>query len=183
MIKTYKELYEVLNYEKKLHKDGLKENIKQILMATYKNETWKYIKALRYTEYFKYNKKFFVCRILYIFFCRRKNILGRRLNIDCHEGIFDKGVQVFHTNAIIINGYVKIGKNCKLHGNNCIGNDGKNLECPIIGNNVDIGNGAKIIGNIKIADNIKIAAGAVVVSSFEEEGVTIAGIPAKIIKK
>ena len=41
----------------------------------------------------------------------------------------------------------------------------------------------KIIGNVKIADNIKIAAGAVVVNSFMEPGITIAGIPARKINK
>ena len=48
---------------------------------------------------------------------------------------------------------------------------------------MEIGVGAKIIGGVTIADNIKIGAGAVVVSSFYEEGVTIGGVPAKIIKK
>ena len=46
-----------------------------------------------------------------------------------------------------------------------------------------VGAGAKIIGNVKIADNIKIAAGAVVVNSFMEPGITIAGIPARKINK
>lgn len=77
----------------------------------------------------------------------------------------------------------RIGRDCHLHGNNCIGNAGQGLEeCPVIGNNVMLGVGAKVIGAIKIADNIKIAAGAVVVTSFEEEGITIGGIPAKKLK-
>lgn len=45
-----------------------------------------------------------------------------------------------------------------------------------------LGAGAKIIGNVTIADNIKIAAGAVVVCSFFEPGITIAGVPAKKVK-
>ena len=35
-----------------------------------------------------------------------------------------------------------------LHGDNCIGNNGKTEGCPIIGDNVDIGTGAKILGAI-----------------------------------
>ena len=42
--------------------------------------------------------------------------------------------------------------------------------------------GAKIIGGVKIASNITVAAGAVVVNSFDEEGITIGGIPARKIK-
>ena len=36
--------------------------------------------------------------------------------------------------------------------------------------------------NVTIADNIKIAAGAVVVNSFTEPGITIGGIPARRLK-
>jgi serine O-acetyltransferase len=76
-----------------------------------------------------------------------------------------------------------VGENCQLHGSNCIGNDGYALDkCPVIGNNVDIGVGAKILGNITIADNIVIGAGAVVVHSFTEPGITIGGIPARKLK-
>lgn len=45
-----------------------------------------------------------------------------------------------------------------------------------------IGVGAKVIGKVRIANNIKIAAGAVVVTSFDEEGITIGGIPARKLK-
>ena len=47
---------------------------------------------------------------------------------------------------------------------------------------MDIGVGAVIIGNIEIADNIIIGANAVVNKSFKEEGITIAGVPARKIK-
>lgn len=88
---------------------------------------------------------------------------------------------IFHYNVVINAGSI-IGVNCHLHGDNCIGNDGKTDECPRIGDNVSLGVGAKVIGNVTIANNIKIAAGAVVVHSFLEEGITIGGVPAKKIK-
>ena len=72
-----------------------------------------------------------------------------------------------------------IGQGCCLHGNNCIGNDGKSGGAPVIGKNVDIGFGAVIIGDIQIADNCKIGAGAVVVHSCLEEGSTLVGVPAR----
>ena len=53
---------------------------------------------------------------------------------------------------------------------------------PHLGNNVDIGYGAVLIGDITIADDIKIGANAVVNKSFTEPGVTIAGVPAKVVK-
>lgn len=84
---------------------------------------------------------------------------------------------------IIVNAESKVGKNCMLHGDNCIGNNGKTEGCPIIGDNVDIGTGAKILGNIQIANGVKIGAGAVVVKSCLTENATIVGIPAKEIDR
>lgn len=51
----------------------------------------------------------------------------------------------------------------------------------IIGKHVYIGPGAKIFGDIYIADDIAIGANAVVNKSFTTPGITVAGVPAKII--
>jgi serine O-acetyltransferase len=75
-----------------------------------------------------------------------------------------------------------IGKNLHLHGSNCIGNDGKTNACPVIGDNVSLGVGAKVLGNVTIANHIKIGAGAVVLHSFLEEGITVGGVPARKLK-
>lgn len=53
---------------------------------------------------------------------------------------------------------------------------------PTIGDNVYIGPGAKLFGAIEIANDVAIGANAVVTKSFTESNITIAGIPAKIIK-
>ena len=107
---------------------------------------------------------------------------GERLGFDFHGYNIPNGLQLYHAN-IVINSRSKIGKNLHLHGENVIGNNGKEQSCPTIGDNVMIGAGAKIFGNITIADNIKIGAGAIVVNSFIEEGITIAGIPARKVSK
>ena len=93
--------------------------------------------------------------------------------------VFEPGITIYHHGTIIINGNAAIGQGCCLHGNNCIGNDGKSGGAPVIGKNVDIGFGAVIIGDIQIADNCKIGAGAVVVHSCLEEGSTLVGVPAR----
>ena len=54
--------------------------------------------------------------------------------------------------------------------------------CPTIGDNVFIGTNSCILGNVKIGNNVVIAAGAVVVHDVPDN-VTVAGIPAKIIKE
>ena len=92
-----------------------------------------------------------------------------------------RNVRFFHSN-VVINKNAKIGDNVIFHGNNCIGNNGKNpLKCPTIGNNVDVGYGATIIGDITIADDVIIGANSLVNKSFNENGIIIAGVPAKKI--
>lgn len=90
-------------------------------------------------------------------------------------------MQICHYGSVIINCNARIGENCKIHGQVCIGNDGITNTAPIIGNNVDIGVGAKVIGNVIIADNVRIGAGAIVTKSCEEKGATLVGIPASPI--
>lgn len=142
----------------------------------------KYLVYLRKQEYYQNINGSVKNKMLALFYERKKNKIGNVLGFYIEANCFDEGLVIFHHGSIIINPNAKIGKNCRLHGNNCIGNDGLTGECPEIGNNVDIGFGAVIIGDVKIADDIIIGANAVVNKSFEEQGITIAGVPAKRVK-
>lgn len=141
---------------------------------------WKYMKLLRREEYYAEKGNF----ILSTFYRIRKNRLGRKLGYTIHKNVFGQGLRLWHYGNIVVNAEARVGKNCTLHGNNCIGNNGlPNGKSPIIGDNVDIGLGAIVIGDVRIANNVTIAAGAVVVRSVEEENVVVAGVPAKIVKR
>lgn len=135
----------------------------------------------RKTDFYSAKKGSFISRILYLYYVSKKNRLGEKLGIEVNTSNIEPGLLIYHYN-IVINESSKIGENCHLHGNNCIGNDGKSQLCPVIGDHVSLGFGATVIGNVTIANHIKIAAGAVVVHSFLEEGITIGGIPARKIK-
>ena len=144
---------------------------------------WQYQKLLRKTEYHYNNKAMSLWHSINYLVCRRrKNRLGAKLGIEIWENSFAEGLQIHHSGNIVVNGNSRIGKNCQLHGSNCIGNDGKSAEAPVIGDNVEIGVGAKIIGGITLADDIKIGAGAIVLTSFTERGITIGGIPARKLR-
>lgn len=183
MIKTFRDLREYLNYEKKLYvHPGIKEKILDIATNMPNLKIWTYVRTLRKTEFFYNNRNNPLFAIMYILYRRRKNNLGLRLGIEIFENCFDKGLCIYHAGNIVVNGSAKIGKDCKLHGSNCIGNSGTSPDNPVIGDNVRLGVGAKIIGGIEIADNTIVAAGAVVVHSFTETDTVIAGIPAKKIK-
>lgn len=145
-------------------------------------EIFKWAKFMRKAEYYgKYSKTIFG-KIKCLIYGRKMNIQGNKLGFFISTGCFGEGVKIFHKGDIVINYRSVIGDGCVLHGDNCIGNNGKDLACPVLGKNVDVGIGAKIIGGITIADDIKIGANAVVTKSFTEPGITIAGVPAIKIK-
>lgn len=182
MIQTKTELKKVLKYEKNLY---FKNQNKWLSYVTGDVVTriYRYMVLLRKTEYYhnvSNEKK--ICKLLYLIYRRRKNVLGIKLGLEMWDNSIEQGLLIYHAGNVVINGGAYIGKNCKLHGDNCIGNNGRTYECPVIGENVRIGVGAKVIGDIYIADNITVAAGAVVVDSFYEPGITIGGVPARRIK-
>lgn len=102
-------------------------------------------------------------------------------------GDIDGGLYVGHATAgcIVVNGGVKIGKNCNIHHGVTIGVrkrsiKGLGLGIPKIGDNVYIGPGAKVFGGIKIGNNVAIGANAVVTHDVPDNAV-VGGVPAKII--
>lgn len=177
MINSKKELKEVLAKEFVLYfgeKDKFRF-LKLFLLRDHDYLIWKFVRLLRCTEY-HYNVNH---KIRYYFYERRKNKVGAFLGLTLFQNTIDSGLKIYHYGSIMINGNARIGKNCQLHGDNCIGNKGIfDQKAPTIGNNVDIGVGAKIIGSVHIADNVKIGANAVVVKSCEHKGAVLVGIPA-----
>lgn len=117
-----------------------------------------------------------------------KYLLFRKMikfGIEIHPGTkIGKGFYIGHWGGIVINPSVVIGENCNISQGVTIGvvNGGKKVGTPIIGDRVYIGPGVKIIGNIKIGNDVSIGANAVVVSDVPD-GVTVGGIPAKIISQ
>ena len=181
MITSRKELKRVLGIEQKMYLGGASFFHKIRLYFT--NESlyriWMFVKYLRKCEYWR-NKKSFISKAMLALARRRKNKLGLMLGIEIKENSFDEGLLIYHGN-IVVNRDSKIGKNCKLHGMNCIGNNGKDQGCPSLGNNVDLGIGSSVIGRVNIADNTIIGAGAVLVKNVEDADGCYVGVPARKI--
>lgn len=127
-------------------------------------------------------QKSLVGKLSYLYYTRKRNKVAPKRNIWL-QGKIGKNPKLFHGN-VIVNQYAVVGDNVIFHGNNCIGNNGKNeLSCPVIGDNVEFGYGACVFGDVFVANNTVIAAGAIVVKDIVEENSIVGGIPAKIIKR
>lgn len=173
-----KELKALLKKEQKIYGiSSQKEYIKKALLCDHDYLLYKYLKQLRLLEYYYGRNK-----ILFQIYQRRKNKMGAKLGITIWHNCVGEGLRIWHYGSIVVNGHAKIGENCQLHGENCIGNKGDfDKAAPVLGDNVDVGIGAKVIGDIYIANNVKIGANAVVTKSCYKEGATLVGVPAREI--
>lgn len=143
---------------------------------------WKYEILLRKSEYYKNCKHDLLSKIMFKFYNKCRLKIGIRCGFEIPLNVCGKGLSIAHIGTIIINSGTKIGENCRMHvGVNIGTRAGLVNSAPTIGNNVYIAPGAKLFGKIEIADNIVIGANAVVNKSFTENGIAIAGVPAKKI--
>ena len=173
----------IIKYEKNKYFKTKKEYIKNMLLNTDDFCIWKFQKKLRKAEKYmikSYNNPIY--KICYYFLKKRRIKLGRKFGITISEGVFEEGLRIYHLGNIVVNPNAHIGKNCIIVGNLCIGNVKGENTAPVLKDNVMLGWGCTLIGNIVIETNVKVAAGAVVTKSVLQSNVTVAGIPAKIIK-
>lgn len=141
----------------------------------------RYLRYMRKEEFYFNVRKGKVGKVFGLFYLRKKNCLGNKLGFKIPRNTFGPGLTIFHHGEIIVNESAKIGANCRLHGGNCIGNDGIKDCSPRIGNDLDLGIGAKIIGDVYLGNFVRVGANAVITKSFDEDSITVAGIPARKI--
>lgn len=183
-IKNRAELRKILNSDRELYFGGIGsyQRILKKIKGHPDYYAWKYVRQMRITSYFYTKRKSNVIyAFLYLYHSRLFFSKGRKLGIESGENVFDEGLRIYHTQGIVVNGNARVGKNCYLYGNNCIGNNGILPACPQIGDGVRICVGAKVIGDVVLANGVIVSAGAVVVKSCLEENAILAGVPAKII--
>lgn len=183
MIDTRKKLNECLEIEENLYRAiGYKGKLHAFVTQCEIGKLYRFIEVLRKDEFYSNTRKGVLGKIKHLYYRRVHNKLGIQLGISIPVNTFGKGLLIYHSQGIIVHMDARCGKYCKLHGLNCIGNNGKetgDVNAPILGNGVDIGVGASIIGAIQIASNTKVAAHALVCKSCLEEGSTLIGIPAE----
>lgn len=109
---------------------------------------------------------------------RQKNRIGSRYGVEIPANVFDKGLKIYHFQNIIVNAGSKIGKNCSVIGNVCIGgkNGGKGAQ---IGDDCELGVFSAVIGDLVLGNNVKVGAGAIVTKSFPKDNIVLVGVPAR----
>lgn len=182
MIDTKEKLKECLEIERKLYVDiGYKGKLHGFVTQCEVSKIYRFIEVLRKDEFYSNVRHGILSRVAQVYYRRLHNKLGNLLGISIPNNTFEKGLLIYHSHGIIVHKEAHCGEYCKLHGMNCIGNDGKESndnDAPQIGNNVDLGVGASIIGKVKIANNVRIAANALVCKSCLDEGSVLIGVPA-----
>lgn len=147
----------------------------------FKDDIWKYEIILRKAEYWKNCFKFPLNKVggLYARILAR---LGKKCGGFCiHPGNFESGLSIAHYGPIVVNITARIGKNCRIHEGVTIGATGGSDLSAHIGDNCFLATGCKIIGDITLGNDIAVGANAVVTRSFIEDGITLAGVPARKI--
>lgn len=115
--------------------------------------------------------------------------LSLRLGFSISLNALGPGVSLPHYGPLMIHQDACIGRNCRIHIGTVIAGSAvimdpsevPEYDAPIVGDNVYFGPGVKMSGPMVIGDNCVIGANSVVTRSIPQNGVTIAGFPAKIV--
>ena len=159
---------------------SLKEKIKELVQPV---STWRFQKSLRKFEYYSNCKTDILSKIYTKYLSYKFQKISLKLGYSIPINVFGPGLCILHYGTIVVNSKARVGKNCKMEVCVNIGASGGLPEAPQIGDNVYIAPGVKIYGNIELGNNIAISANSTVNKSFQEDGILIAGSPAKKIKE
>jgi serine O-acetyltransferase len=140
---------------------------------------------LRLQEYLINSGQPALLRIPFLVWFRRLSV---RLGFSVGPNIFGPGLAIVHYGLLVLDPTTRIGRNCRIHMGVHIGGAAKfvakeemHLHSPKIGDNAYIGPGAKLYGPVHLGNNCTIGANAVVTRSIEGDGLTLAGVPARVI--
>jgi serine O-acetyltransferase len=110
-------------------------------------------------------------------------LFGLEIPAQCEIG---PGLFLPHTTGTVVGAW-RIGANVTIFQGVTLG--AKNADMgfgvalrPEVGNNVTLGAGCKVLGGIRVGDDVTVGANAVVLESVPDN-VTVAGIPARIVRR
>lgn len=176
-INTKEDLRDWLDYELRRYPNYGRYRIYNTLLMSENAVLRRHQILLRKTEYHINSGHRFLSRI----YRMRLELFQMKWRIHIPPNVFGRGLRVMHVGEMHINGRARAGENCTVHAHTSLAAAGFNDGVPSIGSGVVLFMGAIVAGDIHIADNVVIGANSVVTRSVEEENVTVAGNPAKIV--
>jgi serine O-acetyltransferase len=135
-------------------------------------------RVLRIGEYYENCRQDLLGRVALGVLRVRLRVMSERLGFEIPRNVFGPGLSIAHHGTITVNGEATVGANCRIDTQTTIGDIRGGT--PTIGDNVYIASGARILGPVTIGDEAAIGANAVVIHDVPA-GVTVGGIPAKVI--
>ena len=183
MINSKSSLHYYMEEDRKVYhiqaSDSIKTKLKNLL---FRDRFYEYMKCLRKLEYYSNIKSRGGAKYLKYYYAYKLGKMKCRTGIDLDPNVAGAGLHIPH-GKVVINPNAHIGEHCKIYSDVTIGIAGKysHSDAPVIEDRVFIGSGAKIIGNVHIAKGCVIGANAVVTQDILEEGITVAGCPARKI--
>jgi len=122
---------------------------------------------------------------------RKKNVLNNlwaapvlvlyRIITECFFGYeiqaaatIGRRFTIHHGYAVVINKNVVAGDDLTIRHGITLGNRGPNsLECPTLGNNVELGANVVIIGGVKVGNHVTVGAGSVVLDDVPDNALVV----------
>jgi serine O-acetyltransferase len=183
MIQNKEDLAYYLKEDRK-HFDA-KPSVFDWLYKTEKYYIWKFITALRNTEYLKNTQKTFFDKIYYNIMLIRFYRIMHKTQIYIYPNVFAPGLYIPHLGHILISAQAKIGRNCTVRPGTLIasnlGPSNNKLRVVTVGDNVEFSSGCKILCK-KIGNNVSVGPNAVVTKNVPDNSIVM-GNPAEIIPK
>lgn len=177
------DLKEIITEDKEYYYGGGAKRVYRAITHNPLYQRGKYIIAARKAGYYFLHRNSLINKIRFLYYSRKKNVLGEKLGIELGPHEFGRRIRIYHNN-IVINAGAIIGNDCELYGNNCIGNKGSAsdaLGAPIIGDKVSFGVGANAIGRISVCDHVQVSSMSLVNKDITESGL-YGGVPVRSIR-
>ena len=91
------------------------------------------------------------------------------------------GLRLLHPGAVVIASGAVIGARFTVHSSVTVGSSGSGA--PTIGDDVNLAPGSRVLGSIRLGNRIRVYPNAVVTRSPEQDGVVLAGLPARVVRE
>lgn len=116
---TKKELTELIKEDKEYYFGKSTKRIARLLTNNPLYRRGQYIITCRKVGYYNTNHNTFIGKIFFLFYKRKKNVLGEKLNLELGPNEFGRRLKIYHNN-IVVNAGAVLGDDCELYGNNIV---------------------------------------------------------------